>query len=312
MLRKVPPLESLEIFVAAARRESFRAVARDLALSPSAVSRRIAGLEAFLGTTLFHRNERGQRLNDEGRRYFEQIAPAIGQIQAATDRLGEQAPGRLCIATSHSIGGGWLMPRLARLRHGEGIDLEILPTRDFEVLRSGGASLGFWGGMAKPDDMEAEPIIKPALVPVAAPRLADGRSPPRVESELSNYDLLSVTTPSGLWDRWLSSPSIRRPQVREFATLQLMYEAAAAGLGVTLAMPMAAEPFLRTAKLACCFPTARTVGASYSVYWPRKRSALSCTERRFVRWLQGEVDSSIREFMTALSLPLGDAENETH
>ena len=67
MLRKAPPLESIEVFVAAAKAGSFRAVARDLALSPSAVSRRIAGLEAFLGRALYDRTGPMPRLNADGR-----------------------------------------------------------------------------------------------------------------------------------------------------------------------------------------------------------------------------------------------------
>src|SRR3546814_18254953 len=89
MLRKAPPLEAIEIFVAAAQGDSFRSVARRLALSPSAVSRRIATLEAFLGMPLFERSGQSQRLNAAGQRYLSMVEPAIDAIQRASVMIGQ-------------------------------------------------------------------------------------------------------------------------------------------------------------------------------------------------------------------------------
>lgn len=306
MLRKVPPLEALEIFVTAARSGSFRSVARDLALSPSAVSRRIAALESFLGVSLFDRAERSQKLNSAGRHYLSQIEPAIEAIRRATATLAREDEGVVKVATSHSLATSWLMPRLADLRRSQGIEAEILPVRDFDVLRSGEAHLGIWGGIGTPADMIADIILDPKLLPVAAQVLADKRPAPRCEAELEGHTLLAVSSPSGIWERWLmagDAPPRYEPKIREFATLQLMYEAAVAGLGVTLAMPLLAEPFLDSTRLRPCMAAARPVGETYRLYRPRGTTQRSPTERRFLSWLRTEVDASVRRFDEICAIP---------
>lgn len=296
MLRKVPPLEAIEIFVAAARGDSFRAVGRALALSPSAVSRRIATLEDFLGTQLFDRSGQSQTLSAAGRRYLSLVEPALGAIQGASSALG-RSDRRLQIATSHSFAAGWLLPRLAELSLNLGIDVEVVPSRDFDVLRSGEAQLGLWGGLDRPTDMEAEAVAEALVFPVAAPVMADGRRPPTSEAELAAHTLLSVRSPSRVWDRWFAMAEAPPPvyEVREFATLQMMYEAAASGLGIALAMPLVAEPYLRSGRLLPCTPVARSLGEAYRLYRPMRRRGRSDTEQRFAHWLHAAAAESVRD-----------------
>lgn len=298
MLRKTPPLEAIEIFVAASRGGSFRAVGRELALSPSAVSRRIAGLESFLGIALFDRDGQSHRLSAAGRHYLSLVEPAIDRIQRATLMAGEGDSGRLRVAISHSLAVGWLIPRLADLRRTYGIDVEVIASRDFDVLRSGEAQVGIWGGLDVPQDMMAETILSPTLLPVSAPLLADGRQPPRCERDLADHVLLSVSSPGGLWERWLAGTHLvgSKLEIREFASLQLMYEAAAAGLGVALAIPLVAEPFLASARLLPCIPAARPIGETYRLYRSRNRLIPSRMEQRFGGWLREQVAESLKIF----------------
>src|SRR3546814_15839149 len=76
------------------------------------------------------------------------------------------------------------MPRLADLHRHHGIDVEIVPTREFDALRCGEAHLGIWGGLAVPDDMIAETMVEAHVLPVAAPRMAAGRPLPHSEEDL--------------------------------------------------------------------------------------------------------------------------------
>lgn len=298
MLRKAPPLEGIEVFVAAARAKSFRAVARDLALSPSAVSRRIASLERFLSVSLFDRSDQAQTLSAAGRRYLALVEPAVGAIQRATTLVGEPGAHRLTIAASHSFAAAWIAPRLAELQQDHGLDIEVIPTRDFDVLRSGEAQLAIWGGRDVPDDMTATHLFDARTVPVAAPRLASGRRLPTSEAELPQHVLLAVRTPSRMWERWLALAGLHpdRLEIREFATLQLMYEAAVAGLGVTLGMPLLAEAGLASGRLLPCTPTARPLGDTYRLYRAPGRGPCSPAEQRFTKWLRHAVAESLRRF----------------
>lgn len=298
MLRRTPPLEAIEIFCAAARGDSFRSVAHRLALSPSAVGRRIATLESFLGVALFDRTTQSPTFNAAGRRYLSLVEPAIGAIRRATSMASEADSQRIRIATSHSFAGTWLMPRLADLHRREGIEVEIVPSRDFDVLRSGEAQLGIWGGLGVPDDMIAETMVEARVVPVVAPGVTDGLPPPACAADLLERTLLTVRSPAKLWDRWFAASGIEaQPQVvREFATLQLMYEAAAAGLGITLAMPLVAEPYLASGRLVSCLPDARTLGETYRLYRVDRRVVRTPAEQRFAHWLHQAVAISVARF----------------
>src|SRR3546814_16392483 len=90
------------------------------------------------------------------------------------------------------------MPRLADLHRHHGIDVEIVPTREFDALRSGEAHLGIWGGLAVPDDMIAETMVAAHVLPVAAPRMPAGSTGPHTEEERGGHNLLSLRAPAGL------------------------------------------------------------------------------------------------------------------
>ncbi|MCW5749393.1 MAG: LysR family transcriptional regulator, partial [Alphaproteobacteria bacterium] len=114
MAARLPPLGAIEAFAAAARARSFTEAARELNLTTSAVSRRIAALEAALGARLFHRFNRALRLTAAGEKYLAAIAPAIDTLHAAGAALRPVTRGaRLTICALPSFAALWLLPRLA-------------------------------------------------------------------------------------------------------------------------------------------------------------------------------------------------------
>src|SRR3546814_14724231 len=113
--------------------------------------------------------------------------------------------------------------------------------------------------------MTYETIVVVAGLPVGAPLMADGRQMPHSEEDLAGHTLLSIRSPAGRWERWFAASKVQPSQVviREFATLQLMYEAAASGAGIVLAMPLVAAPFLRLGKLVPCGSRTLALGEPY-------------------------------------------------
>ncbi|AXJ96460.1 MULTISPECIES: LysR family transcriptional regulator [unclassified Sphingomonas] len=290
MLRKTPPLEAIEAFVSVAHAGGLRAGAVALALSPSGASRRITSLEGFLGVALFDRSGPGLRLTPAGERYLALIEPAVASIGRATTMLGAD-PDRITLATSHSMATHWVAPRLARLKQEEGIDLDVVPTRDPDILRSGEAQLALWGGV-EIADLQAEPIIHVDARPVCAPHLADGRASPAEEAALTDYPLLGVREPHDMWSRWLAGAGLAGEQpIRSFATLGMMYEAAAAGMGVALAVPMLCERPLAAGLLTPC-GRALPTGERYRLYRAGRRAARSPAETRLAHWLKREATAS--------------------
>jgi DNA-binding transcriptional LysR family regulator len=300
MLRKAPSLEATEAFLLAARASSFRAAAEEIALSPSAFSRRIQQLEAFVGVSLFDRSGPSVRLTDVGVRYLADIEPALESIRRATEDLrgGKQA-GKLRLALSHSLAVGWLMPRLAELFARHGIELDLIITRGTHVLRSGAADLALWGGIEQVDELPSDTMIDLDGVLVSAATLADGRAPPRSLGELDGHRMLTTKNPPELWRRWLHEAGYAGagPAVSKcYETSHLMYEAAASGLGLTLAVPLLTERFLQDTRLHPCTDVRAPVGMSYSLFYANADLRRRSVTRVLRDWLSAEIDTSRAAF----------------
>jgi DNA-binding transcriptional LysR family regulator len=110
--------------------------------------------------------------------------------------------------------------------------------------------------------------------------------------------LLEVRTPARTWERWFAKAGCdpNSLQLRHFDMLHLTYEAAAAGLGVCLAAPLTAEPFLRAGKLVPCGQRV-SLGEAYYLCRVARRAPLTVQERRFASWVRGEAANSLEEFI---------------
>lgn len=116
-IRRLPPLRSLEAFMRVVRLGSARAAAAELALSPSALSRRIGNLEAFVGKKLFTRAHQAMQLTDEGRAFFNAVEPHFDALaQAVEGQSDNLALLRLHLGVLPLFGSQRLFPRLPELR----------------------------------------------------------------------------------------------------------------------------------------------------------------------------------------------------
>ena len=116
-MRRLPPLRALEAFIRTVRLGSARAAATELALSPSALSRRIGNLESFTGRKLFSRSGQSMRLTDEGRHFYDAVAPHLEALAAAVESQSENLQlQRLRLGVMPLFGTQRLFPRLSELR----------------------------------------------------------------------------------------------------------------------------------------------------------------------------------------------------
>src|ERR1700761_1102277 len=215
MLRKTPSLAATEAFLAAANAPSFRAAADELALSPSAFSRRIQMLERFVDAPLFDRSGPAVVLTEKGRRYRDAIAPALEAIREATAQMkdgGRSEPLRVSMSQSFAI--DWLMPRLAGLR-GHDVAIDLVVMTGTQALRSGDADLAIVGGVVDaPADFPSDQLIELEGVLVAAPALSNGRPRPQCVADLEGHELLAMKPPPHLWRRWLEEVGYSRFEPR--------------------------------------------------------------------------------------------------
>jgi DNA-binding transcriptional LysR family regulator len=302
--------------------------AAELALSPSALSRRIQSLEAFLGVNLYDRSGPVPRLTAVGERYCQDLEPAIESIYAATAAVRHvPAAGRLRLMSPPSFAISWLMPQLREYYDRNGAqDVDLVISRDLDTLRLGRADMAiaasWWqwsrgeelisqqfpiaSGPRNFDGLLIEPFLQLTGAVVAAPTLAGGRSPPRSLDELATHRLLSLDVvsdmPQDLWQGWLARTGYRGPLLQEplrFGTWTLMYEACANGMGVTIAVPAVAESYLRDGRLKPCFGGQTELGGHYNLIYANSSVQRQPDVRALVSWLTAKMRGSVTNY-TAL------------
>jgi LysR family glycine cleavage system transcriptional activator len=240
-LRAIPPLTALLAFERAASQLSFRRAARDLALSPSAISPQIRGLEALFGVKLFVRGARAVRLTADGERYLAKVSVALASLQDAGREMlrhRRNSGSELWISALPFFTSAVLIPALAdfKRRH-PATTLRIEATHQYADFNASQVDVAIRYGREHSAGLKFEPLIEVTGLPVCAPALIRGglRSP----QDLSREVLIHLTSQPRAWPSWLKAAGI--PQLIPRGHLWLdsvpaMLEAAEHGLGVTLAM----------------------------------------------------------------------------
>src|SRR4051794_41423861 len=119
MLRRLPPLNAIRSFEAAARHESFTRAAEELFVTQGAVSHQVKALEIQLGVKLFNRERQRLAITEAGREYLAVVRDALDRIALGTERLVQrQGSGALTISTSPDFAAKWLVHRLRRVSQG--------------------------------------------------------------------------------------------------------------------------------------------------------------------------------------------------
>jgi LysR family transcriptional regulator, glycine cleavage system transcriptional activator len=240
-LRAIPPLTALLAFERAASQLSFRRAARDLALSPSAISHQIRGLEAQFGVKLFVRGARSVRLTADGERYFAKISVALAALQEAGREVSKHrrdAGGELWISSLPFFTSAVLIPALSdfKRRHPD-LTLRIEATHQYADFNASRVDVAIRYGREHSTGLKFEPLVRVRGLPVCAPALIKGGL--RKLEDLSRQILIHLTTQPRAWPAWLEEAGI--PQLAPRGHLWLdsvpaMLEAAEQGLGVTLGM----------------------------------------------------------------------------
>ncbi len=241
MARRLPPLNALVVFEAAARYLSFTRASEELHVTQAAVSHQIKSIEDHLGVTLFHRLGRGQGLvlTDAGREYLPAIASALEAIRVSTDLVRRVRPVRaLRIATFDSLGSRWLLPRLGHfIRENSNADVRISSaTLEQDSLLRGEAEIELRYGTGGWSEIDAVRFMTESVFPVCSPALMRGEHPLCEPRNLKHHTLLHDVMPTG-WADWLSAAGVTDIDPERgpgFNHSNLVLQAAEMGEGVAL------------------------------------------------------------------------------
>lgn len=239
MRRKIPSIEALIAFEAAARHQSFTRSADELALTQSAVGRQIASLEDYLGVPLFNRIKKRLSLTDVGQAYAKQVREHLERIErdtlAAMAHRG--AGGILELAVIPTFATRWLIPRLPRFyaRHA---DITLNLTTRAEPFMFGDtpfdAAIHF-GNPVWPGAITRH-LFGEEMTTVCSPRMLGGRTQVQPE-ELSRFTLLHQSARAEAWRHWFAQAGIHDANCmkgQRYELFSMLVEAARAGLGVAL------------------------------------------------------------------------------
>ena len=295
---RLPSLDLLKGFEAAARLLSFTKAGDELHLSQSAVSRQIQDLEEQLGVPLFQRRHRALVLTDAGQQLFSAAAQVLATMRAATDRLralsGRQV---LSVTTMASFAALWLVPRLAGFaRDHPDVDVRIATEPRMQDLEREGLDVAIRYCTAQLAGPEAVHLFGERVFPVCSPKLAADRKRPLHEpADLRHHVLLQYDDPDGHapwlnWKSWLELVGL--PDLRPAGSLVLSgYEqiipAAIAGHGVALGRSPLVRELIDAGTLVVPFPRASESSRAYFAV-TSKNAAGRAEVEDFVRWLRAE------------------------
>lgn len=241
MKRDCPTIQELLAFDAVARHESVTLAAGALCITVSAVSKQIAGLEAFLGgRALVQRNGRGVQLTPQGRVYWQKIAGGLRAIETATfeARSGDAGAGLLTLASVPTFLTKWLIPRLPAFsqksrqvtlsfsRHLEPTD--GIPAGVDAAIRYGTDG---WPGVV------SEYIAGREFVLIAARTLVQDRHRIAQPADLIGHTLLHHEGAPAAWRQWASQHDVAETHTvagPRFAQYASLIQAAVNGLGIGL------------------------------------------------------------------------------
>jgi LysR family glycine cleavage system transcriptional activator len=295
---RLPSLDLLKGFEAAARLLSFTQAGDELHLTQSAVSRQIKELEAQLGVPLFERRHRALALTDAGRTLLPAAVQVLGAMRNATDRLRALAARRtLAVTTTHSFAALWLIPRLPGFtRSHPDVDVRIATDTRVQDLERDGLDVAIRHGPATLAGPDAQRLFGERVFPVCSPKLLrDSKRPLREPADLRHHVLLQYDDPDGRhpwlhWRTWLEVErltDLRPAGSLLFSGYEQIIPAAIAGNGVALGRSPLVREALASGELVAPFRRSADPARAYFAI-VSKIAAARPEVAAFLAWLRTE------------------------
>jgi LysR family glycine cleavage system transcriptional activator len=296
--RRLPPLNALRAFEAAARHLNFSRAADELSVTPGAVSQQIQNLEDYVGVALFKRTPKGLLLTDPAqialpalREAFDRLADAASMLTAAVDGR------RLTVSVAPSFAAKWLVPRLGLFEalHPQ-VDVWVSAGMELVDFNSGEVDLAIRYGTGRYPGLEVVRLMQETVVPVVSPELLE-REPMAEPSDLAGHVLLHDGSPDADdscpdWTMWLAARGVRGvdgSRGPRFNQSSLVIEAAVGGRGVALAKRALAQADLDAGRLVSPFQITTAVDFAYYAVYPKAKGRLPQV-KAFVSWLMAEAE----------------------
>lgn len=297
-LSAIPSLTSLQAFERAALNLSFQRAARDLALTPSAVSHRIRGLEQRFGVRLFARAGRAIKLTTAGQKYLDTVRSSLAALERSSRDLqlcGTAAQEVLRISALPYFTSTVIIPALGDFqRRFPGISLRVETTNQYADFDQAGVDVAIRYGRQQSAGLRFDPLIEVSSIPVCAPKLARQL---RTPVDLASQTLIHLTVQPSAWPAWLRQAGVHETASRGelwFDNVLSALDAAEQGFGVALAMrPLVDARRANGRSLAMPFDVRTSTSERFYMVF---RSEHARTKRMIVlrRWLKDAIKQATR------------------
>lgn len=240
MQERRPSLNAVRIFAVAVRRRSIAAAAAEFGVTPGAVSHQIKALEADLGVALFERRNNAIVPTETGKRFFDEVEPALAIIARAARSLTRDAD-EVVVRASVSLAVRWLIPALeAFKRRNPTAHIHVETSHEGRLRAGAGADITITYCRSGDDEMPGEFLMADLSRPVLSPTLLAACDYKGL-ADIARVPALKATTDNWDWSLWARAFGVDRNAIRiahAFDTDDAAIHAAIAGLGMTLSPPV--------------------------------------------------------------------------
>lgn len=278
MTARLPSLNGLRAFEAAARHLSFTLAAAELNVTQTAISHQIRRLEEELGIRLFVRQNRALALTPAARDYLPGVRAAFNDLRLATDRLLRKDDDKvLTVSTLASLAAKWLLPRLTDFQeHHPGIDVRITTSTSLVDFQRDNVDAAIRYGRGQWPGLRADWLMADELFPVCSPSLLRGDRPLRQPEDLRGYPLLHTSNAnSDDWRLWLTAAGLpgdiaKQPGIT-FDMIFMTIQAAIDGIGVAMGRTSYVQDDIAKGRLVVPFKIALPADAGFYLVAPEGR-----------------------------------------
>ncbi|WP_316193494.1 transcriptional regulator GcvA [Bradyrhizobium sp. SZCCHNRI1029] len=292
-MARLPSLNGLRAFEAAARHLSFTRAASELNVTQTAISHQIKRLEDELGLRLFVRQNRSLALTPQARDYLPLVRAAFDDLRLATERLVRKDNAKvLTVSTIASLAAKWLLPRLTAFQEAHpGIDVRITTSTGLVDFRKDDVDAAIRYGRGHWPGVRAEWLMADELFPVCSPALLQGDKPLRCPEDLAHHTLLQVS--GGYdddWRLWLTAAGLPVEMSRQgrlsFDLSLMTVQAAIDGLGVAIGRTAYVQDDIAKGRLVVPFKMTLPSDAGFYLVTPEGRIDPPKL-KAFRQWLKG-------------------------
>jgi LysR family glycine cleavage system transcriptional activator len=297
MTARLPSLNGLRAFEAAARHLSFTNAAAELNVTQTAISHQIRRLEQELGIRLFVRQNRALALTPEARDYLPGVRAAFNDLRLATERLQRRDNDHvLTVSTLASLAAKWLLPRLSAFQEAHpGIDVRITTSTALVDFKNGDVDAAIRYGRGHWPGLRADWLTADQLFPVCGPALLTGDKPLRCPQDLANHALLHTSQAyADDWRLWLTAAglptTISKQPGLTFDLILMTVQAAIDGYGVAIGRTTYVEGDIAKGRLVVPFEITLPADAGFYLVSP-EAAADKPKLAAFRQWLLASVQA---------------------